>query len=72
MSNRDTYKYHLKVGNKIVYAGITKNPKRREIAHQNDGQHANTHLVKIGNVTTREAAREWESGECAKGISTGH
>ena len=27
---RDTYKYELKQGNKVVYVGITDDPGRRE------------------------------------------
>ena len=31
---RDTYKYHVIVGNKVVYGGTTKNLKRREQEHK--------------------------------------
>jgi predicted GIY-YIG superfamily endonuclease len=31
---RNTYKYHFKIGNKIVHSGITKDLKRREQEHQ--------------------------------------
>lgn len=31
---RDTYKYQLKVGNKIVHGGITNDLNRREQEHQ--------------------------------------
>ena len=34
MSNRDTYKYHFKVGNKIIRSGITNDLERREGEHQ--------------------------------------
>ena len=34
---RDTYIYQLKEGRKIVYIGITNNPNRRAIEHDNAG-----------------------------------
>ena len=34
MAERDTYKYHLKRGNKVVHRGITNNLQRREAEHQ--------------------------------------
>jgi predicted GIY-YIG superfamily endonuclease len=55
---RDTYKYHFKVGNKVVHKGITGDLDRREVEHQQkwlDG-----HIVQTGNKTTREAALKWE------------
>ena len=57
-SNRDTYKYHFKVGNKIVHRGITYDLVRREQEHQLEWP--NGHIVQIGNRTTRDAALEWE------------
>ena len=56
--HQDTYKYQFKVGQKIVHRGITIEPDRREVEHQQkwpDG-----HLTKIGRKTTRKAALEWE------------
>jgi predicted GIY-YIG superfamily endonuclease len=56
---RNTYKYHLKKGNKILHGGITNNLERREQEHQAKyGQ--NTHIFQIGNKTTEDAARKWE------------
>ena len=55
---RDTYKYHFKVGNKIVHRGVTLDLERREREHQQiwpDGE-----ITQIGHRTTREAALEWE------------
>ena len=71
MSNRDTYKYRLKVGNKIVYAGTTDDPERRAGEHQSKPKFANAKLVVIGNRTTKDAARKWEANEEAKGIPIG-
>lgn len=58
MSNRDTYKYHFKVGNKIVHGGITNDLDRREAEHQQTW--ANGHIKQVGRKTTEEAAHQWE------------
>lgn len=56
---RDTYKYHLKRGNKVIRSGITNDLDRREKEHQrNHGK--DVHIQQVGNRTTREGAREWE------------
>jgi len=58
MVKRGTYKYHMKVGNRIVHRGITNDLDRREQEHQQNW--SNAHISKVGNVTTREAALKWE------------
>jgi predicted GIY-YIG superfamily endonuclease len=55
---RNTYKYHLKVVNKVVHRGITNDLDRREGEHQQEWPDG--HIVKIGNKTTREAGLQWE------------
>ena len=56
---RDTYKYHLKQGDKIIRSGITNDLDRREKEHQrNYGK--DVHVQQVGRRTTREDAREWE------------
>ena len=55
---RDTHKYHFKVGNRIVHGGITNDIDRREAEHKQNWPKG--HITKIGNRTTRDAAREWE------------
>ena len=55
---RDTYKYDLKVGNKIVHSGITKDLERREQEHQQTWPRS--HIKQVGRITTEDAAREWE------------
>jgi len=58
MSERDTFKYVFKVGNKIVHGGITDDLERREQEHQQKWRKG--HIVKVGRRTTEEAARAWE------------
>lgn len=59
-TNRDTYKYHFKKGNKIVHTGITNDIDRREAEHQSETGWGKGHISKEGNRTTREAALKWE------------
>ena len=59
MATRDTHKYHLKRGNKIIRSGITNDIDRREKELQQEyGE--NVHITKVGNATTRDGARNWE------------
>lgn len=58
MSKRNTYKYELTKGNKVVYVGITNNPERREAEHR---QNKNFDKMKIvGNVSTLDGASLYE------------
>ena len=66
---RDTYKYHLKQGRKIVHTGITNDLERREQEHQK--QHPGSNIYQVGRKTNREAARAWEQEQRAKGKPTG-
>lgn len=58
MTTRDTYKYQVRVGRKIVHGGITKDLERRETEHQQKWPKAK--LTQVGRRTMEEAAREWE------------
>ncbi len=58
---RDTYKYHFKIGNKIVHSGITNDLERREGEHQQEWP--NGHIKQVGNISTEDGAREWEDGQ---------
>ena len=62
MAKRDTYKYHLKRGNKVIRSGITNDLDRREREHQRE-YGKSVHITKVGNVTTREGARDWEKDQ---------
>ena len=55
---RNIYKYHFKVGRKIVHRGITNNLDRREREHRQTWP--NGHIVQIGRRTTWAAALAWE------------
>lgn len=61
MSNRDTYKYHFKIGNKIIKSGITNDFERRESEHQRENPKG--HITQVGRRTTKNAAREWEDNQ---------
>ena len=58
MAERDTYKYHLKKGNKVVHRGITNDLDRRQAEHQ--AQFPGAKIEQIGRRTTRDAALKWE------------
>ena len=60
MSVRDTNKYLLLRGNKVVYIGTTNDMARREIEHRASGKEF-TNMVKVGNITTADAASRWET-----------
>jgi predicted GIY-YIG superfamily endonuclease len=55
---RDTYKYQFKVGNKIVHRGVTNDLNRREAEHKQRWPEGK--IKKVGKITTREKALEWE------------
>tara|TARA_B100000315_G_scaffold129218_1_gene118877 strand:+ start:418 stop:615 length:198 start_codon:yes stop_codon:yes gene_type:complete len=58
---RDTYKYHFKVGNKIVHGGITNDLERREDEHKQ--KWSKGHIKQIGRKTSEDAARRWEKSK---------
>lgn len=58
MAERDTHKYHLKQGHRVVHRGITYDPARREAEHQEE--FPGSRLAQVGRRTTREAALDWE------------
>lgn len=62
MPKRDTHKYHLKRGNRIIRSGITNDPDRREKEHQRD-YGKDVHIQTVGRRTTRDGARDWEKGQ---------
>ena len=55
---RDTYKYHLKNGKRIIHRGITTDLNRREQEHQTE--YPGSKIRQVGRRTMREAALEWE------------
>jgi len=57
-NERDTYKYQMKDGKKVVHRGVTNDLQRREREHQE--RFPDTHIEQIGRRTTREAGLKWE------------
>ena len=60
MSSRTTYKYHFKLGNKIVHTGITTDIDRRQAEHRRKPGWEQGHIFQVGVRTTFDAARAWE------------
>lgn len=59
MEKRNTYKYELTKGNKVVYVGTTNDPERREMEHHQDKNFDKMRI--IGNVSTPDGASQWET-----------
>ena len=70
-TSRTMYKYHFKLGNKIVHTGITKDIDRREAQHRRREGWERGHIKQVGTRTTREAARTWEEEQRIQGKPTG-
>lgn len=70
-TDRTMYKYHFKVGNKIVHTGITNDLDRRETEHRGRKGWEKGHIVQVGNRTTPEAAKQWEDEQRKQGKPTG-
>ena len=65
--DRIAYKYHFKLGNKIVHTGITYDIDRREAEHRREPGWDKGHIKQVGLRTTRAAAREWEREQAKQG-----
>ena len=57
---RDTHNYNLKVGNKIVYKGITNDIEAREKEHRSDGKKFDS-IQKVGRAKTQGNASNEET-----------
>ena len=66
---RDTFKYHFKIGNRIVHTGITNDLDRRESEHQQTFDESG-HISKVGRATTRDQALKWEREQAERGFPT--
>ena len=60
---RDTYKYVLKDGKRVVYVGVTNDPARRLEEHNASKDFS--HLKIEGRRTTLAAAKKWERDRLA-------
>ena len=58
MTERDTYKYHLKKRNNIVHRGIPNDLDRRQVEHQ--GRFLGAKIERIDRRATRDPALRWE------------
>jgi hypothetical protein len=56
---RDTYKYHLKLGSRTILRGITSDLKRKEEELQIE--YPGSHIEQIGRLCSLASARLWES-----------
>jgi len=58
MEEKNTYKYHLKLGRRVLFRSITDDLVLREVEHQRE--FPGTVIKQIGRCTTRAAALKWE------------
>ncbi|MDD9859476.1 MAG: hypothetical protein OXU40_03405 [Nitrospira sp.] len=66
-TDRDTFQYHFKLGNKIVRAGITYDLDRREAEHRSEPGWHKGHIKQVGFRTTSENAMRWEREQAEQG-----
>ena len=59
MKARDTHRYELRDGRKIVGFGISDDPERRAEEHSRDRKRF-TSMNVVGPAVTRESAETWE------------
>jgi predicted GIY-YIG superfamily endonuclease len=59
-SKRNYYRYELRERRRIVYIGITNNPKRREDEHKSEGKRF-TRMGIVGPAVTQASAEKWEA-----------
>ena len=64
MAKKNTFKYELHDGHKMVYTGTTTDPKRREAEHRASGKDF-TKMTIIGRPSTKEGASKWEEERIA-------
>ena len=57
MSVRDTCRYKLIKGGRVVYRGVTDDLDRRESQHRE--KFPDTQVEQVGRVTTRKDALQW-------------
>ena len=69
---RNTFRYHFKLGNKIVHTGITNDTWRREYEHRTSGKPGweKGHIFQVGPRVTRKDAVAWENEMREKGYPT--
>jgi len=65
MTKRDTYRYRLKNGNKIIYIGITNALERRRGEHHDERMKFNKMEI-VGPRVSEETARKWEEESIEK------
>lgn len=68
---RDTKKYELYNGNRLVYVGITNDLARRESEHHAEGMRF-TRMEQVGRASTRKSAGDWEADRIQTYMSHHH
>ena len=66
-TDRIIFRYHFKLGNKIIHTGITYDIDRREVEHQDEPGMRKGHIKQVGLRTTYDAAFAWVREQAKKG-----
>ena len=66
-TDRILYRYHFKLGNKIIYTGITQDIDWREAEHRSEPGMSKGHIKQVGLRTTRKIAHAWVREQAKKG-----
>lgn len=70
-TDRIMYKYHFKLGNKIVHTDITTDIDYREAEHRSREGWKKGHIKQVGYRTTLQAAKQWKEEQRKQGKPTG-
>lgn len=62
---KSIYRYFLKEGDKIVYAGVTNDIERRTKEHKEEN--AQCSVVRVGDRVTQYEAVKWEHAQARQG-----
>ena len=68
MGARKVYRYHFKVGDRVVFSGFTIDLKRRESEHRRRWPRG--HIEQVGQATTRQDAWKWEKLQNEQSLSS--
>ena len=67
VTDRIIYRYHFKLGDKIVHTGVTYDIDRSEAEHRSEPGMSKGYAKQVGLRTTYDAAFAWMQEQAKKG-----
>ena len=67
VTDRILYRYHFKLGDKIIHTGVTGDIDRREAEHRSEPGMSKGYAKQVGLRTTYDAAHAWVREQAKKG-----